>query len=387
MTPLFSKGDPESMHTLALQLARMQLNPVDAAADDPMLAVRLRGWDREFSNPFGLAAGFDKNGEIIAEMLHTGLGFVEIGSVTPEPQPGNPKPRLFRLVEDEGVINRMGFNGKGMLYAQRQLKGFRYWPFPRFYENTISRGIVGVNFGKNKTQTDPVADYVALVETLSDEADYIVINVSSPNTPGLRLLQEKDSLMAIIKAVKTKLDEKFPDTNDRQDNDMGAAGADAEGKLICEERKARRPKLLVKIAPDLAHADLVDVASVAVNTMVDGLIVSNTTISRPSTLKSKHREEGGGLSGKPLKKLANETIATVYRITEGKIPLVGVGGISSAEDAYERIRNGASLVQMYSAMVYRSPTCTRKMKAELKALLLKDGFQNINEAVGANVSL
>ena len=311
-----------------------------------------------FPNPVGLSAGFDKNAEVADAMLDAGFGFVEVGSITPQPQSGNPRPRLFRLSKDQAVINRFGFNNKGMAAAARNLA----------YRRGI--GLVGVNLGKNKTTEDPIADYVLGAEKLAPFADYLVINVSSPNTPGLRALQSKDHLTDLIQATcesRDKAMQKHP-----------------RAPELAEIRPAI-PPLFVKIAPDLEEEDLIDIADIACKSNLDGVIISNTTVARPDSLKDqKQAGEMGGLSGKPLFEKSTAVLSGFYQQTEGKIPLIGVGGISSGRDAYAKIRAGASLVQLYSALVYQGPGLIPTLKRELSTCLLADGFRHIREAVGAD---
>ena len=340
--PLIRCLEPETAHRLTLRALSMGFGPVQEEADDPVLATRLFGLD--FPNPMGMAAGFDKNAQAWGSLLRMGFGFVEIGSVTPRPQAGNPRPRLFRLAEDQAVINRMGFNNDGMEAAARNLAGAR-------------KGIVGVNIGKNKDTADPVADYVACAQRLGPLADYVVINVSSPNTPGLRALQDKAQLAAIVAAVSETL--------------AGACPAGA-------------PPLLVKIAPDLTSQDCDDIAQLSLEAPVAGLIVSNTTIARPESLQSPGRAESGGLSGKPLFEPSTRLLSQMYRLTGGRLPLIGVGGISSGRDAYEKICAGASLFQLYTGFVYQGPLLIKRIKGELTALLRNDGFDKVESAVGAN---
>jgi len=340
--PLIRCLDPERAHRLTVRALSMGLGPVQRAADDAALATRVFGLD--FPNPLGMAAGFDKNAEAWRATLRMGIGFVEIGSVTPRPQAGNPRPRLFRLADDEAVINRMGFNNDGMDAAARNLAG----PRP---------GIVGVNIGKNKETENPVADYVACARRLGPLADYMVVNVSSPNTPGLRALQDPARLAGIVDAVSAALAQACPD------------GA---------------PPLLVKIAPDLTPRDCEDIARVALEGPVAGLIVGNTTIGRPESLKSPSRGESGGLSGKPLFRPSTRLLSHMYGLTAGNLPLIGVGGISSGRDAYEKIRAGASLFQIYTAFVYQGPLLISRIKGELMALLRENGFDKVESAVGAD---
>jgi dihydroorotate dehydrogenase len=306
------------------------------AAPDPVLAVRVAGLD--FPNPVGLAAGFDKDGEVFAPMLGFGFGFVEIGTLTPRPQAGNPRPRLFRLARDQAVINRMGFNNQGLAAARARL------------ERRRGTGLVGVNIGANKDSANRIADYAQGVREMADVADYLTVNISSPNTPGLRGLQDKGALAELLAAVTEAL---------------GAGG----------------PPVFLKIAPDLSASAIDDIAEVALASGIQGLIVANTTISRPP-LRSRGRGEAGGLSGAPLAPLALECLQNVRRATGGVLPLIAAGGIGSGADAYERIRAGASLVQLYTALVYEGPGLARRICRELKALLARDGFARIADAIG-----
>ncbi len=300
-------------------------------------------WGRTFSNPVGLAAGFDKNADVPDAMLRLGFGFVEIGSVTPRPQAGNPRPRLFRLPEDGAVINRLGFNSAGLTAVRVRLAARR------------RQGIVGVNLGKNRDSADAAADYAAGAAALAPLADYLVCNVSSPNTPGLRALQSRDALDALVATVEKALAAAMP--------------KDA-------------PPLLLKIAPDLTHEDMRDIAAVALGRNVAGLIVSNTTIARPPTLNSRHRGETGGLSGKPLFAPSTDVLATMYRQLEGRLPLIGVGGIAAGHDAYLKIRAGASLVQLYTALVFQGPRLVADIRRDLAARLRADGFARVQDAIG-----
>ena len=316
-------------------------------SDDPVLHMQI--WGRLFPNPIGMAAGFDKDAEVYDALLQAGFGFVEVGSITPEPQPGNPKPRLFRLPQDDALINRMGFNSRGLTQARQRLK-------PRRHRRL---GVVGINLGKNKTG-DAEHDYSRGVRELTAYADYLVINVSSPNTPGLRALQSAEALRELVAAVQR-------------------ARAEAPGVS-----SADLPPLLLKLAPDLTAEDRRDIAAVVMKASIDGLIIGNTTISRPHGLHGPYIHEAGGLSGAPLRSLSTEVLRDMYSLTEGRIPLIGVGGIASGADAYARIRAGASLVQLYTALVYQGPDLLRRMKEELVQLLRHDGFANLAEAVGAD---
>ncbi len=351
--PLVMRFDPEFGHKMAIRALRLGLVPPPPPVREPVLETRVFGLP--FPNPVGLAAGFDKDAEVADAMLAQGFGHVEVGSVTPRPQPGNPKPRLFRLVEDRAVINRMGFNNKGMEAMAERLAARK------------PRGIVGVNLGKNKDTERAVDDYVKGAKALARYADYLAVNVSSPNTPGLRALQSRAPLIEILGGVREALDE-------------------------LARNGVRRPPLLLKIAPDLTADDLADIAAVAMGeglsvkageTGVDGLIVSNTTWSREG-LQSRFRDETGGMSGEPLMPISTAVLAEMYRLTRGRLPLVGVGGIATGADAYAKIRAGASLVQLYSAMVYDGPAVGARVARELAACLKADGFAHVADAVGAD---
>nr|CAD1840831.1 unnamed protein product [Ananas comosus var. bracteatus] len=321
---------------------QLMVSSKEKRPDPPILNLEV--WGRKFANPIGLAAGFDKNAEAVEGLLGLGFGFVEVGSVTPMPQEGNPKPRIFRLPKEGAIINRCGFNSEGIVVVAKRL-GAQHGK--RKMEETSSSsvsssnevkqggkagpGILGVNLGKNKTSEDAAADYVQGVHTLSQYADYLVINVSSPNTPGLRKLQGRKQLKDLVKRVQAARDE-------------------------MQWAEEGPPPLLVKIAPDLSKQDLDDIAAVALALRLDGLIISNTTISRPEPV-DKHplAAEPGGLSGKPLFDLSTNILKEMYILTRGKIPLIGCGGVSSGEDAYKKIRAGATLVQLYTGFAYGGP--------------------------------
>lgn len=370
VNPFFAFLDPEVAHRLAVTAAARGWVPVEKRPDPTILEIEV--WGRRFSNPVGLSAGFDKNAEAVEGLLGLGFGFVEVGSVTPVPQEGNPKPRIFRLPKEAAIINRCGFNSEGIVAVAKRL-GAQHGK--RKLETSSSSsvtgddvvqggkagpGILGVNLGKNKTSEDAASDYVQGVHTLSQYADYLVINISSPNTPGLRQLQGRKQLKDLVKKVQAARDE-------MQWADDGP------------------PPLLVKIAPDLSKQDLEDIAAVALALRVDGLIISNTTIQRPEAVRNNPvAEETGGLSGKPLFSLSTDILKDMYILTKGKIPLIGCGGISSGEDAYKKIRAGATLVQLYTAFAYGGPALIPKIKAELSECLEKDGFKTIHEAVGAD---
>lgn len=338
--------DPERAHRLAIRALAAGLVRPAVLPDDPVL--RCRAWGRDLPNPIGLAAGFDKHAEAPDALLRLGFGLVEIGSVTPRPQDGNPKPRLYRLAEDEAVINRNGFSSEG-------LDAF----VGRLGARAAGGGMVGANLGKNKDTADEAADYVAGIEATAGLADYLVVNVSSPNTPGLRDLQGRAAMERLVRACQ-----------------------DARARAVGET--GRRPPLLVKLAPDLDEAGLADAAEVALATGLDGLVMGNTTLSRPPGLRSRHSGEAGGLSGRPLRDLATRKLADLYRLTEGRLALVGAGGVASGADAYAKIRAGASLVQLYSALVYEGPGLVRRIKRDLAALLRRDGYATVADAVGAD---
>lgn len=347
--PFLPLVSPERAHGLAVRALKKGLVPRDRRPDDPVLATRV--WNLDFPNPIGLAAGFDKDAEIVDAVLSLGFGFVEAGSVTPRPQPGNPKPRLFRLDEDEGVINRFGFNSQGLAPFIYQLGRRRA---------AGAGGIVGANVGKNKESEDASEDYAAGISATCRVADYLVCNVSSPNTPGLRLLQARAEMAVVIGSAIAARNQSIPDAS-------------------------ARPPLLVKVAPDLDDAGLEAVADVALEQGVDGIIMGNTTLSRPASLKSSHKGETGGLSGQPLFALSTERLGALYRLVRGRIPLIGAGGVSSGADAYAKIRAGADLVQLYSALVFHGPALVPRIKADLAARLKADGFSSIKAAVGADI--
>lgn len=298
----------------------------------------------EFPNPIGLAAGMDKDAEAIGGLFALGFGSVEIGTVTPRPQPGNPPPRLFRLPEQGALINRMGFNNRGVVHAAARLRALGWRPGP-----------IGLNVGKNRdTPLERAAeDYVACVDAAAPLADYVAVNASSPNTPGLRKLQEPEALEALLRAVRRRLDEVAP----------------------------RKP-LFLKIAPDLGPEAVDAIVDVALSCGVDGLIATNTTLERP--LQHPLAGEAGGLSGAPLRELSTRTIRRAYARSGGKLPIIGVGGVASGADAYEKIRAGASLVQLYTGLVFEGPPLVRRVLRELERLLARDGFRAVAEAVGAD---
>ena len=345
--PLLRWFDPEDAHRMAIQGLRL-LPPVKPRTDDHKLAVRAFGLN--FPNPIGMAAGFDKSAEVPDALLRLGFGFVEIGTVTPKPQGGNPRPRLFRLERDEAVINRMGFNNDGAEVALRRLAARAH-----------HGGIVGVNVGANKDSSDRVADYVQLIETFAPVASYFTVNVSSPNTPGLRNLQQSAAL-----------------------DDLLAKVIDARERV---RKNAGDSPVLLKIAPDLSLTELDDVVHIARSRRVDGMIVANTTLARPSALREQSRaKEQGGLSGRPLLRLSTRMVAETYVRTEGAFPLIGVGGIDSGGAALTKIRAGASLIQLYSSLVYKGLGLVEDIKNDLASTLLRTGRDSLSEIVGADAA-
>ena len=342
--PLLMALDAEKAHGLSIKALKSGLAP-KAAKDDPVLATTVMGLS--FKNPVGMAAGFDKNAEVVAELLNAGFGFTEAGTITPLAQSGNPKPRVFRLISERGVINRLGFNneGHGPAKARLQALGAR-------------NGIVGINVGANKDTEDKAADYVAGIRTLYGLGDYFTVNISSPNTPGLRNLQNKQALDDLLARVIAVRDEEA-------------------------EKAGSRMPIALKIAPDVSLLELDDICAVVTGRGVDGLIVSNTTLSRQGVEHVGTSKEAGGLSGAPLFERSTAMLAQASQRIEGKLPLIGVGGITKGRDAYEKIRAGASLVQLYTGLIYGGLGLVEEIKRELVAGLKSDGFTSLSDAVGS----
>jgi dihydroorotate dehydrogenase len=349
LQPLFRCIDPEAAHRMTIGALRLGL-PAGVASkeDDPILRSRVYGLD--FPNPVGLAAGFDKDAEVPDAMLGFGFGFVEAGTVTPLPQPGNSGKRLYRLDEDQAVINRFGFNSRGVAAFAEQLARRR---------REGRRGLVGANVGKNRDTVDAASDYATGIAAVCGLADYLVVNLSSPNTPGLRALQARAQIEELLTRV-------------------------LEARRRSAPNAGRLPPLLAKVGPDLSDEQLRDIADVALKSGIDGLIVGNTTIERPPQLRSADRNAPGGLSGRPLMAPATACLASMYRYTQGRLPIIGCGGVASGADAYAKIRAGASLVQLYSALVFHGPGLVGRIKRELVARLRADGFASVAEAVGAD---
>lgn len=355
LRPLLFRMQPERAHHLVMSTLRWW--PGAASLFSPRFTPdhRLQQslWGISFPHPIGLAAGLDKDAVALDGLLASGFSFLEVGTVTPKPQPGNPKPRLYRLVEDEALINRMGFNNLGVDVMKEHLKRRR------------KRGIIGVNLGKNKLTPNEqaVEDYLTLLDKLYPVPDYVVLNVSSPNTPGLRDLQSEAALVPLVQQVLRKRDEQY--------------------EMHREKIWPRYTPVLVKVAPDLANETLTSLAKALFDLGIDGFIATNTTISRPE-LKSHHRQESGGLSGRPLQSRSTEVVRLLYQATRGQIPIIGSGGVFTAQDAYEKIRAGARLVQVYTGFIYRGPGIVKELVEGLSILLKRDGFQNVEEAVGVD---
>uniref|UniRef100_A0A6M2DGL2 Dihydroorotate dehydrogenase (quinone), mitochondrial n=1 Tax=Xenopsylla cheopis TaxID=163159 RepID=A0A6M2DGL2_XENCH len=348
LMPFAHLFSPETSHKLAILANKYKLLPRSRYVDPDIIKTNFLGMSLQ--NPIGIAAGFDKQGEGVQSLHDLGFGFVEVGSVTPEPQQGNPKPRVFRLPSNLAIINRYGFNSDGhekVLKRLQVLKGD-----PDF------KGIIGVNLGKNKNSDDPISDYVKGIEKFGRVADYLVINISSPNTPGLRSMQQRDILGHLLSTLIQIRD-----------------------SLECENK----PPLLLKLAPDLSYKERRDIAKILnqPDCKIDGLIISNTTVERDILdPQDPHINETGGLSGQPLSDMSTSMIREMYMLTGGKYPIIGVGGIFSGKDAYEKILAGASVVQLYTAFAYYGPPIISKIKEELSNLLSQDGYKSIKDAVG-----
>ncbi len=348
LKPLLFLIDPEMAHRATIHMLRHIPVGFIPSTERTSPSLKTILWNRTFPNPVGLAAGFDKNAEAIAGLFQLGFGFIESGTVTLKPQDGNPRPRVFREPNAEAVINRMGFPNHGAAKFKENVTSF-------LSRRPRPNGILGINIGMNKDQTEPIRDYIALMRSLGPMADYVSINISSPNTPGLRNLQEPNALRELLTAML------------------------AERHHACG---GFPPPLLVKLAPDLTDKQLSDIAAVLMDVGIDGVILSNTTLDRPNELPESFRAEKGGLSGRPLTQLSTDIIYRFYALTQGKIPIIGVGGISSAEDAYAKIKAGASLVQIYSSLVFHGPAVVGKIIDGLEILLKADGYQHITEAIG-----
>ncbi len=346
--PLIHALPPETAHKATLKALSCGLLPAQKPIANKLLTQNIAGL--EFKSPLGIAAGFDKNAEVINALLMQGFAFVEAGTVTPLPQPGNDKPRIFRLPEDSSIINRLGFNNKGLDIFTKN-----------FSNHNKKLGIAGANIGKNKDSQDAAADYVKGLMAVYPYADYITINISSPNTQGLRDLQKKDSLSGLLEEIARARKQAAQDNN-------------------------KNIPVFLKISPDINGRECHDIAEAATVNGIDAIIISNTTISRPQLLKSPKKTEIGGLSGPPLFVASTKILASMFKITKGKLPLIGVGGIASPQDAYIKIRAGASLIQIYTALVYEGFGLVRAINRELPRMLERDGFKNVSEAIGSDIS-
>lgn len=362
--PLIFKLDAETAHNLAINFLKYLPNlATSCTLNKQYKNLHQTLWNLDFSSPIGMAAGFDKNAETVKALQQFGFGFVEVGTVTPKPQSGNDKPRLFRLQEDEAIINRLGFNNKGAEVFARNIENL-------FYTNSRkacasmngerSNGgdkILGINIGKNKDTENAISDYILLLEKFYQNASYITINISSPNTKNLRDLQKEDQLDLFLSSLMGKKNE-------------------------LEKIHNKQTPIWLKVAPDLSLDEQKTIAEIALKNKIDALIISNTTIGRPENLRSKNSTEQGGLSGKPLLEKSNEVLRNFYNLTHGQIALVGVGGVSSAQDVYNKIKCGASLVQIYSSLIYQGFGAVEKITKELSELVEKDGLENISQARG-----
>ncbi len=346
LRPLIFKLDPEIAHNFAIGFLKYFPNLATIFIGNRKfdnLSQKL--WSLDFTNPIGMAAGFDKNAQAIKALHQFGFAFIEVGTVTPKAQIGNDKPRMFRLAQDEAIINRLGFNNKGVDYFLKNIKTCR--------ENLI----LGINIGKNKDSDDAISDYIFLMEKCYERASYLTANISSPNTKNLRDLQNEDQLDLFLAAIISKKNE-------------------------LQKLHNKNVPIWLKIAPDLTFEEQEKIAATILKNKIDAIVISNTTIFRDESLQSDDAAQVGGLSGKPLFEKSNQVLSNFYKFTEGKIPLIGVGGIASADDAYTKIKLGASLVQIYSAFIYQGFGVVEKMTEELSEMVKKDGFKNISEAVG-----
>ena len=338
--PILNFIPPELAHNLAIRFFTNFKNKTNP--DDLILNIKV--CNLKFTNPIGLAAGFDKNGEAYDGLMRLGFGFVEIGTVTINPQFGNKKPRIFRLLEDKAIINRLGFNNIG---AEKVLQNIEK------YDSANGPGLLGVNLGKNLDSKELIEDYLKLLKIFNRKASYITLNVSSPNTPGLRELEQKDNLDKLVKKIS-----------------------------LFKRKNSVNIPVFLKIDPDISKNQLSDISDIVLSSRIDGVIISNTSIQRSNELISKHASEKGGISGLPIKETSNKLLKDFYILTNGKIPLIGVGGISNGKDAYQRILNGASLIQLYTSLIYKGPSIVNKIKEELVYLLKRDNYKSLDQAVG-----
>ncbi|CAK9295692.1 unnamed protein product [Gordionus sp. m RMFG-2023] len=361
--PVIFNLEPETAHALSINLLKWNIYPRMTITKSDMLKVQYLGLD--LANPIGLAAGCDKNGLVMKPFYQTGFSFIEVGSVTPLPQIGNPKPRIYRLIPDTAIINRLGFNNEGFDVVYKRVKAFRDHMIQHFDDYGDHK--LGVNLGKNKASTSLYQDYIAGIRKFHSVTDYLVINISSPNTPGLRDIQREGFLEPLLFEInKTK------------------------NEIIKNQRNEKFPLIFLKISPDMNDSENDHVAQTVLKWnkhCIDGLIIANTTVSRPSELNSAPEliNQAGGLSGKPLFDTSTNLIKQFYRKTQGKIMIIGVGGVSNGQDAYDKIRSGASLIQLYTALLYQGPPVIPKILRELEALLKRDGYTHVSQAVGTDV--
>jgi len=332
--------EPEKAHQLAISSIKLGIRqpPIE---DSKNFSQTI--FNREFKNPIGLAAGFDKNGEVPNEILSSGFGFTEVGTITPKPQKGNPKPRVFRLEEDNAIINRLGFNNDGMEIIFKRLNILQ------------KKGIIGINIGANRDSQDKINDYVLGINKFAKIADYLTINISSPNTVGLRDLQKGENFNLLLKTISEM------------------------------KKNGLNTPILIKLAPELSKNDLKKIVSGCIEHSIDGLIISNTTISRDKLKSIKHSSEEGGLSGKPLMKKSNMMIKDVYKLSNGELPIIGVGGIFTGQDIIEKMMYGASLIQLYTAMIYEGPALINNIKRELQNEIKRLGVRSITEIIGTKI--
>jgi len=344
---IIKRFPPELSHNITLKLLKFYVN-YGSPFQDSSLYQHIFGLD--FINPIGMAAGFDKNAEVVNSLFGFGFGFIEAGTVTPKPQYGNDKPRIFRLKEDSAIINHLGFNNKGSEYVEKKLKKLNL--------NSLSNRIVGINIGKNKETKNYIDDYNYCLELLGPLAHYVTINISSPNTPGLRDLQNRGQIEKLVQSIKYK--------KNNIDN-------------------LKNTPIFLKIAPDMDEEQIRDIALISLSNNIDGLIISNSTTDRSAILNSNYKNEIGGLSGKPLFLKSTLMLKKMYTLTNGQIPLIGVGGISNALECYEKIKAGASLVQLYTSLTYQGPQIINRILMELVNILKTDGYRNIKEAIGKDI--
>lgn len=364
--PLLFKLDAERAHNLAIGFLKYFPNLATSCVINKRYKnLQQNLWNLDFASPIGMAAGFDKNAECLKALQQFGFGFVEVGTVTPRAQTGNEKPRIFRLQEDKAIINRLGFNNKGAEVFAKNITSFLYnqngqQSFVVKDSQKIHKAIIGINIGKNKDTENAVSDYIFLLEKFYEAASYITVNISSPNTKNLRDLQKEDQLDDFLTTLINKK------------NDL-------------EKVHNKKTPIWLKVAPDLTLEEQKTIANIVLKNKIDALIISNTTISRPQNLSSKYSLEQGGLSGAPLFEKSNQLLKNFYNFTAGKIPLIGVGGVSSAQDIYTKIKCGASLVQIYSSLIYQGFGSIEKLTKDLSILVEKDGLKNISQAIGQDL--